>query len=241
MKRIAFIVVSVIFVSCSGKNQSVKQEAPVEVMEVVEVDSIPGKDGEYKVTDEVFFVLQEEPENHLDKANLKFSSKEPHMAAGEIRKAAVYLTFEINKAKGEDKERLVSARDKLNYLSERLEKKEKVKEVEIRQAFYDANIALYRNYITQYDDITNNFDREEKGINSYFDAAIQKIENADKWSSEKFDKESQKTIDEGKLLSARIKNELKNDRAEAKKEWTAFRKKLKELDDKLEGNADGSM
>jgi hypothetical protein len=242
MKRIMYFVAAVIFVSCSGnKKESAKQESPVEVVEMIKTDSIPNKNGEYLVTDEVFFVLQEESENHFDKAKQKFGSKEPRIAAREIRKASVYLNFEINKAGREDKDRLVSARDKLNYLAERLEKKEKVKEVEIRQAFYDANVALYRNYITQYDNITNNYEKEEERINSYLDAAIQKVENADKWSSEKFDKETIKTIDEGKSLSAKIKNELKNDKAEVKEQWAAFRKKLKELDDKLEGNSDGSM
>jgi hypothetical protein len=234
MKRIVFMAVSTIFVACSGnKNESAKQETPMEVIEVVNVDSIPDKNGEYQVTDEVFFVLQEESENHFDNAKLKFGSKAPHIAAREIRKAVVYLTLEINKAKGDDRARLVSAKDKLNYLAERLEKKENVKEIEIRQAFYDANIALYRNYITQYDYITNNYNNEEKGINSYLDAAIQKVENADKWSSEKFDKETRKTIEDGKALSAKFKK----DRTGIKEEWAAFRKKLKALDDKLEGSA----
>ena len=241
MKRISFIIIPVILVACSGnKSESGKELKPTEEIEMVEVDSVPNKNGEYLVTDEVFMVLQEEPENHFNKAKQNIASNELNAAANEIKKASVYLDLEISKAEKKDKEKLILAKDKLNTLTERLKKGEKVKEPEIGQAFYDANVALYGSYITQYDNITTN-NKEKKGGNSYLDAALQKVENAEKWSSRKFDKETQKTIEEGKTLSSKFKTDLKEDKESIKKEWSDFLKKLKILDKKLEGNSDGSM
>jgi hypothetical protein len=234
------MIVSLLFATFSCKQEAPKEAELVPVSEtaVVEVDSMPGKKGEYVVTEEVFWVLQEEPENHFEKANQHYAKKELSIAGKEIKKASAYLGMEINKVDEKGKAPLQAAKGKLDSLSTRLEKGEKVKESELKSAFHKVNLALYKTYINQSDKIGGDYEQDREMIGLYLDAALEKAENAEKWSGKKLDEQSLTTIKEGKVLSQRFKTDLKGDNESIKKEWAAFKTKVRDLDIKLEGNTD---
>ena len=222
--------------ACKNENHEHKTSEILNKAEVVEIDSVPGEKGRYVITEEIFWVIQEEPENHFDEAKEKFIGKELKAAGNEIQKASTYLDLEINKSEGTEKLKLRSAKDKLAALATRLNKGEKVTETEIKQSFYLANVALYKSYIRQHDNIQNSFASENTKIGMYLDAALQKVENSKKWSDNKLEDKYENILSEGKELSKRLKTDLKNDEKEASKEWKVFKEKLKALDERLEGN-----
>jgi hypothetical protein len=161
------------------------------------------------------------------------------LAAAEIKKVSAYLEEEIYKA--QDKRQLQAAQITLNELAKRLEKGEQVKESELLTAFMEANVALYKNFTKQYEQLYTDYASESKQISAYLDATLQKIENIDKWSTKKLDKQGQDIIKEGKTLSTQIKKDLKQNNGKAKQEWAKFKEKLRDLDRKLEGNSNGIL
>jgi hypothetical protein len=235
-KHFVFVSALLAVLACKKEDQASEKQIPISETVVVEVDSVPGKKGEYTMTEDVFLVIQEEPENHFDEAKERYVTKNLTEAAKEVRKSAAYLQLELNKKEISGKEQLQVAKDSLDQLAVRLEKGEKVKEAELKKAFYSANVALYKSYLGEYDKIHSSYASESDHIGMYFDAAIQKVENAEKWSDHSLGAEYKKTIEEGKALSQRLKTDLKNDKEAAKKEWAAFKEKLKVLDEKLEGS-----
>jgi hypothetical protein len=237
MKQILLLVaISLIVLGCSMPDKKNEQKT-IEGIGGIGADSVPGKKNEYVITEEVFWVIQEEPENHFMKAKQKYMAKEPKVAAAEIRKAIVYMNLEIDKTSDEQRELLIPAKDKLTNIAERLEKGEKVKEKELNEAFYNSNIALYENYWREFNNIAVGDILDENKTDYYLEAAMGKIEANDKWAAKPMDKDTREVVNEGKSLSARFKKELKKDREAIKREWLIFVEKLKRLDEKLEGNS----
>lgn len=207
--------------------------------ELVPFDSLATRQKAMLISEDLFWLIQQEPENHLDKAKQKYLSKEMKLAAAEIKKVSAYLEEEIYKA--QDKRQLQAAQITLNELAKRLEKGEQVKESELLTAFMEANVALYKNFTKQYEQLYTDYASESKQISAYLDATLQKIENIDKWSTKKLDKQGQDIIKEGKTLSTQIKKDLKQNNGKAKQEWAKFKEKLRDLDRKLEGNSNGIL
>ena len=235
MKNSLIVSFLVVLAACAQK-QEPTQNQPVEKITVVEVDSVPGKN-EYVVTEDVFWLLPEEQENHFIKAKELYGKKELKAASSEVKKASFYLEQEIGKAEGKGKETLISAKNKLENLSGRLEKGAKVSEAELVNSFYETNIALCRNYIMQQTVLAEGYKDEKNKIGANLDIALKRVENAERWSGKKLDSESSKIVEEGKIFSQKIKNDFDKDKAALAKEWNIFIKKLKKLDEKLEGTA----
>lgn len=236
MKDILLISTIVVLTSCS-KQQEVKVEnQPIEEIRIIEVDSVPGKK-QYTISEEVYWILPDEQESHFEEAKAKHEKKEFQAAAAEIQLAVLYLNHEMDNASSESKQDLSLVRDNLINIEERLEKGDKVTEIELRQAFYQTNKTLYRNYINQQADVTLDYDLEKNNVDARLDAAIQRVRNAEKWSGKKLDSESNGIIEEGKSLSHKIKESTKQDKEVLAKSWNEFLKKLKRLDEKLEGNS----
>ena len=179
------------------------------------------------------------PEQYFEMANQMFITQQMSSAATEIKQAKKYLDKEIKKSK--NPKALQSAKKQLEFLANRLDKGEKVKESELMNAFVDANMALYKNFNQQYELMYTDYATESKQIGMYLDAALQKVENIDRWSAKKLDADARKIMREGKTLSNRMKTDLKKDKNKAKQEWAKFKQKLKDLDSKLEGNRNGIL
>jgi DNA-directed RNA polymerase subunit F len=94
---------------------------------------------------------------------------------------------------------------------------------------------LYRNYLASQNKVSSNYISDENGVSEKLDAALAHLENAEKWSGKKFTKADHEIISEGKSLSKRTKTGFQKDEETLKKDWSTFLKKLKTLDDKLEG------
>ncbi len=240
MKTLTIFVLSLIgILACKKEKASERAPHLINKSELISFDSIPTKKEEVLISQDLFWIIQQEPENHFDKAKQNFKSKEMKLAAAEIKKVSAYLEEEIKKA--EHKQQLQAAQIKLNELAQRLEKGELVKESVLVNAFMEANVALYKNFTAQYEQLYTDYASESKQISAYLDATLQKIENIDKWSSKKIDKEGQDIIKEGKTLSTKIKKDLKQNNGKAKQEWAKFKEKLKNLDRQLEGNSNGIL
>jgi hypothetical protein len=182
-------------------------------------------------------LLPEEQENHFIKAKELYGKKELKAAASEVRKATLYVNQELKKSEGKGKETLSAVKTKLQSLSDRMEKGEKVSETELVNSFYETNLALYRNYVMQQTVLEESYTNERYKVGDHLNIALKRVENAERWSGKKLDSESGKIVEEGKTLSQKIKNGLDKDKDALVKEWNVFLKKLKKLDEKLEGNA----
>jgi len=236
MKNILLVSLLVVFAACSKKEESKTENMPLEEVHIIEVDSVPGQN-QYIVTEEIFWLMPQEQEDHFEKAKDNHEQKEFKSAAAEIRKSTLYLDQEIAKAKeGDGKNSLITAKAQLASLGDRLERGDKVTPLELKEAFYQTNKALYRNYLYQQATVTSDYDFEKNKVDAHLDAALQRVKNAEKWSGKKLDKEGNEIIEEGKNMSQKIKEATKQDKKALVKAWNEFLKKLRALDDKLEGN-----
>ncbi|HVD98060.1 MAG TPA: hypothetical protein VNB90_07625 [Cytophagaceae bacterium] len=234
MKHSWLLGVLVIVAACSNpKQENTSTETPVGEITVTEVDSVPNG---YMVTEDVYWLLKDEKEGHFDKAKEKHMKADFKTASDEISKAVLYINQEIEQAADDtEKQRLSAVRDKLTDLANRLVKGEKVTDIELRESFYAANVALYRNYLSKQNKSVEAYNVEKKAVSTYLDAALNTVEHAEKWSDKKFDDKERQVIAEGKTVSQNMKN-ASADKSTFQKDWEAFRQKLKELDDKLEGS-----
>jgi hypothetical protein len=107
-----YVSVLIALWGCKQEDKNEKVLVPVSETDVVEVDSIAGRKGEYLVSEEVFWLMQEEPEYHFEKAKQNHISKEMGAAAAEIKKASVYIGSEIKNAGNEEKDQLQTAKDR---------------------------------------------------------------------------------------------------------------------------------
>ncbi|HSZ24910.1 MAG TPA: hypothetical protein VK766_04295 [Cytophagaceae bacterium] len=239
MRSYFLLIAPVIFLTACEKNQNKEnsqiQVLPVDQVTIVQKDSM----GEEKfiVTEEVFWLLQKEQENHFDKVKEKNDSNEFKSAAAEIGKAIVYFDMQTIQADEFEKPTFMAIKDKLEDISDRLKKGEKIKDIELRESFYEANIALYRHYLNEQHKLRSTYQKEKNVIHAYLDASLQRIENAEKWSTRKFDKLDLKMLEEAKSFSAKAKSDFAKDKESIELEWNNLLKKLKELDEKLEGHA----
>ncbi len=238
MKQSYIVIGLLLLGACTSKENNNKTELvePIETTTIVEVDSIDKKNNKYVVTEEVFWLLPEEQEAHFDKAKENYEKKEFKQAASEIRKALVYLDLEINKAEVPEKEALLPVKEKLEIISNKLDKGEKVTEAELKKIFHETNVDLYKTYLAQQLKAKWDYDVDKNEISLHLDQAIQKLENTEKWSDDKFDVDTKKLIAEGKSLHQKIKVSLEKDKKSIKKEWQLFLEKLKLMDAK-EGSA----
>ena len=231
MKKYLIILAALFSAGCSESQtkSKIQEEKPIEEIQIIEVDSVRNKKDEYIVTEEIFLLFPEEREAHFDKAKERFDQKEFKMAASEIKKALLYLNLEIDNAGDLEKKELKALQVKLEDISQRLEKKQAVTSEELEKVFHETNMTLYRIYIAQQNKAKWDYNLDRNAVSLYLDDAIQKLQNAEKWSKQKLSEEDHKTISEGKSFSKKIRNNVKKDTAALEKEWNTLIAKLKTI------------
>ncbi len=170
-------------------------------------EATPAKapEGYILIEEDVWFVVDDEPEEHFHRAHDAFLKKDLKKAAAQIRKGEAFLKLEAGRATDEGKKLMKESGHELAKLADDVEHKTIMSVKRLDEAFARAHQALARHHhLKAKESWTNKAEQAAHKVGQDLQAAAAHFDQGMIWAGHKAEAGMAKTIKDTRLLAGKL-------------------------------------